>query len=70
MKNLVQLTATILVTNVFLNAVLAIDDARPLFNGMNLAATHGEKVPGLTRNHGLIGLQNHGDPVSFRNIRY
>lgn len=34
-----------------------------------LAATHGDKVPGLKRNRGLIGFQNHGDPVSFRNIR-
>ena len=33
-----------------------------------LSRTHGEKVPGLKRDNGLIGLQNHGDPVSFRNI--
>ncbi len=34
-----------------------------------LAETHGKKVPGLKRNSGFIGVQNHGDPVSFRNIR-
>ena len=34
-----------------------------------LAKTHGKKVPGLKRDSGLIGLQNHGDPASFRNIR-
>jgi len=34
-----------------------------------LLKSHGEKVPGLKRAKGLIGLQNHGDPVSFRNIR-
>ena len=33
-----------------------------------LAKTHGGKVPGLKRDRGLIGLQNHGDPASFRNI--
>jgi len=33
-----------------------------------LAKTHGRKVPGLLRDRGLIGLQNHGDPASFRNI--
>jgi hypothetical protein len=34
----------------------------------HLVETHGEKVPGLKRDRGFIGLQNHGDPVSFRNI--
>ena len=34
-----------------------------------LAKEHGERVPGLLRNSGLIGLQNHGDPVAFRDIR-
>lgn len=33
-----------------------------------LAAEHGKKIPGLKRNTGLIGVQNHGDPCSFRNI--
>ena len=33
-----------------------------------LAEKHGDKVPGLKRDRGHIGLQNHGDPVSFRNI--
>jgi hypothetical protein len=35
----------------------------------NSSKPSGKKVPGLKRNRGLIGLQNHGDPVSFRNIR-
>lgn len=34
-----------------------------------LALKAGEKVPGLRRARGLVGLQNHGDRVSFRNIR-
>ena len=34
-----------------------------------LAEKFGKKVPGLKRDSGLIGVQNHGDPVSFRNIR-
>lgn len=34
-----------------------------------MATTHGKKVPGLKRERGLIGLQNHGEPTSFRNIR-
>ena len=33
-----------------------------------IAEKHGKKVPGLRRKSGLIGVQNHGDPVSFRNI--
>jgi len=33
-----------------------------------MAAKYGRKVPGLKRNSGLIGVQNHGDPVSFRKI--
>ena len=33
-----------------------------------VAAEYGGRVPGLNRNSGLIGVQNHGDPVSFRNI--
>ena len=33
-----------------------------------VAAKYGRKVPGLKRNSGLIGVQNHGDPVSFRKI--
>ena len=33
-----------------------------------VAAKYGGKVPGLKRNSGLIGVQNHGDPVSFRKI--
>ena len=33
-----------------------------------VAEKHGKKVPGLRRRTGLIGLQNHGDPVSFRKI--
>lgn len=33
-----------------------------------VAEKFGEKVPGLKRNKGLIGVQNHGDPVSFRKI--
>lgn len=33
-----------------------------------LAVTHAKKVPGLNRKSGLIGLQNHGDQVSFRKI--
>ena len=33
-----------------------------------LANEHGKKVPGLKRRTGLIGVQNHGDPVSFRRI--
>ena len=34
-----------------------------------LAKTHGRNVPGLKRARGLLGLQNHGNPASFRNIR-
>lgn len=34
-----------------------------------VAESFGKKVPGLMRNSGLIGVQNHGDPVSFRNVR-
>ena len=34
-----------------------------------LVKTHGKKIPGLKRNRGLIGVQNHGDPASFRKIR-
>ena len=34
-----------------------------------LAQTHGQKVPGLKRRSGLIGVQNHGAPVSLKNIR-
>lgn len=34
-----------------------------------LAKTHAKKVPGLLRDQGLIGLQNHGDRVRFRKIR-
>ena len=34
-----------------------------------VAEKYGKKVPGLFRNKGLIGVQNHGDPVSFRKIR-
>lgn len=34
-----------------------------------LAQKFGKKIPGLKRNTGLIGVQNHGDPCSFRNIR-
>ena len=33
-----------------------------------VAAKYGQKVPGVKRNSGLIGVQNHGDPVSFRKI--
>ena len=33
-----------------------------------MAEKYGRKVPGLKRNSGLIGVQNHGDPVSFRKI--
>ncbi|HJM62623.1 MAG: DUF1080 domain-containing protein [Roseibacillus sp.] len=33
-----------------------------------VAGKFGRKVPGLKRNSGLIGVQNHGDPVSFRRI--
>ena len=33
-----------------------------------LAEKYGRKVPGLKRNSGLIGVQNHGDPVSFRKV--
>ena len=33
-----------------------------------VAAKYGRKVPGLKRDSGLIGVQNHGDPVSFRKI--
>ncbi len=33
-----------------------------------VAGKSGQKVPGLKRNSGLIGVQNHGDPVSFRRI--
>lgn len=33
-----------------------------------LAESYGEKVPGLKRNKGHIGFQNHGDVVSFRKI--
>ncbi len=38
-------------------------------NLAELAKTHGKKVPGLKREKGFIGVQNHGDPVSFRKIR-
>ncbi|MEM7234003.1 MAG: DUF1080 domain-containing protein [Planctomycetota bacterium] len=34
-----------------------------------IAKKYGKKVPGLLRNSGMIGVQNHGDPVSFRKIR-
>ncbi len=34
-----------------------------------VAGKFGKKIPGLKRSRGVIGLQNHGDPVSFRNIR-
>ena len=34
-----------------------------------VAGKFGKKIPGLNRSRGVIGLQNHGDPVSFRNIR-
>ena len=34
-----------------------------------LAEQHGDKVLGLKRTTGLIGIQNHGTPVAFRNIR-
>jgi len=34
-----------------------------------LAQTHGQNVPGLKRRSGVIGVQNHGDPVSVKNIR-
>jgi len=33
-----------------------------------VAGKSGQKVPGLKRNSGLIGVQNHGNPVSFRRI--
>ncbi len=33
-----------------------------------VAGKFGRKVPGLKRNSGVIGVQNHGDPVSFRRI--
>ncbi len=33
-----------------------------------LAEKFGKKVPGLKRNSGLIGIQNHGAPCSFRSI--
>ena len=33
-----------------------------------VAEKFGRKVPGLKRDSGLIGVQNHGDPVSFRRI--
>ena len=34
-----------------------------------LADKYSESIPGLKRNSGRIGLQNHGSPVSFRNLR-
>lgn len=34
-----------------------------------LAKTHGDKIPGLHREVGRIGMQNHGDRVFFRNIK-
>ena len=35
----------------------------------DLATEFGTKIPGLKRPRGHIGLQNHGSPVYFRNIR-
>lgn len=37
-------------------------------NLAELAKKFGKKIPGLKRKTGLIGLQNHGDKVSFREI--
>lgn len=37
-------------------------------NLAELAKKFGKKIPGLKRKKGLIGLQNHGDKVSFREI--
>ena len=52
------------------NCTVWVNEAKVIDTDLGkLAKTHGDKIPGLHREVGRIGMQNHGDRVFFRNIK-